>query len=343
MSYGISGYGIAIYGSTTFVAPDTEREIGDFNFRVEARLVGSTIRVYYDVPTPADSPTWVRHLKILRKWGEWPQAHNDSDAELLLDDTFGALVSGSYYFDDSNKTPGAIYYYALFAERNDGTWINDPVAGRDSAYPYDRWGAVDYGYKSLPRGYRTDDVTTQHLYQFLGAVLANVDALKTDCENLLSLFSIEEIHQDLIWLIDEWIGWPTWKYAGGLRQRTETLEAATLFRKKGTVEWYEQLIEDITLYDLQIQMGWKFTCWTNYRFDATTPDTTDVTIPPLIGTQTDKLYYTPDTLGWHSPVGMGFFLVSIPGSPASISSEIQDRMNFLIEWGRVSYATIEIF
>jgi len=342
MSFGLSGYGIAIYGSIIYPAPDVLMELGEFNFYVESKLVGSTVRVFYSVPSVADSPTWTRRIRILRKWGEWPQAYDDGDAELLLDDTFPALTVGDYFFDDSNKTPGAIYYYALFALRNDGQWINDTTLNRDSAYPYDRWGAVDYGYKSLPRGYRTDDTSTNHLYQFLGAVLANVDALKTDCENLLSLFSIESIHQDLLWLIDSWIGWPTWKAAGGLRQREETLAAADWFRTKGTKGAYEELIEGPSDWDLQIQEGWKFVCWTNGRFSTGTVDTTDVTIPPLIGTQTDKLRYTPDSLGWHSCVGLGFFLVSIPAVSQPLTTEQEDRLDFLIEWGKASFVTIEI-
>ncbi len=53
----------------------------------------------------------------------------------------------------------------------------------------------------------------------------------------------------------------------------------------------------------------------------------------------DVLKYTPDTEGWHSVTGLGFFLQEIPGVSEGISESMLDRTVFLIEWSKATYVT----
>jgi len=169
-----------------------------------------------------------------------------------------------------------------------------------------------------------------------------LDGIKTDAENLLTLFSANEVHDDLIYLIDKKLGWPTWHVAGGLQRREETLAAVDLYKILGTTGGYEQLLEAVSNWDVTVVEGWKYVFFSNNRFDSKTPDMTDPDTLRLRGYIDDILKYTPETDRWHSVNGLGFFLEEIPGVSAGISASMIDRINFLIEWGKASYVTTGI-
>jgi hypothetical protein len=339
MSYGwgLGWGGIELWGSVGIPAAQISRELGEFNFSCKALFQGNSIEFSFTVPEVADAPQWTRRLRVLRKQGEWPQSWDDSDAYESLDDVFP--LSGTYTITETGLEAGVIYYYVLFAEGTDGVWVSDPILNRCSKYPYNRWGFVDYTYNSLPRGYRSEDATLLHLYQFLSVFGAMLDSIKTDTENLLSLFSIDEIHDDLIYLIDKKLGWPTWHVAGGLQRRIETTQAVDLYKLLGRAAGYEQLLEGVSEWDATIVEGWKYVMFSNGLFGSTTPDMTDPDVIRLRGRIEDVLKYTPDTDGWHSVTGLGFFLQEIPGVSEEISEAMLDRTVFLIDWSKASYVT----
>lgn len=338
MSYGTGPYGITFWGGTPLLAPPVIREIGEFEFTVKAKIEGFAIRIEYSVPTPAEAPDWGRRLRILRKQGEWPQSWDDAGAQVLVDDVYPAL-SGDYWIEQTGLEAGTIYYYALFAQRIDGAWINDVKLNRGSAYPYDRWGAVDYMFGTLPRGFRSEDAAVGHLYQFLSILGALVDNIKTDAEHLLTLMEIDAIHDDLIQLLDKKLGWPTWHAAGGLQRRVETSQAVDLYKLLGREVSYEQMLEGISDWEATIVEGWRYVFFSNDRFGSKTPDMTDPDNIRLRGRIDDVLKYTNDGNGWHAVTGLGFFLEEILGISGPFTSETVDRVRELIEWGKASYVT----
>jgi len=338
MSYGSGAYGLIPFGSTPILGPSAVREIGDFQFNVKAKSEGYTIRIEWSVPLVSDAPTWTRRIKILRKKGEWPQSYDDSGASIVIDDVYPAIAE-DYFIDQTGLEAGVIYYYALFAERNDGNWISDKIANRDSAYPYDRWGFVEYMYDSLPRGYRSEDVDVQHLYQFLSVIGAIFDNSKTDIENLLTLFSIDEVHDDLIYLMDRKVGWPTWHDANGLKRREDAAEAVDFYKIKGRAAAYDQLLSGISSWDLTVVEGWKYVLFTNGLYNSTIVDTTNPDTIRLMGRIDDINKYINDSNGWHSVSGLGFFLEEIPGVSGPITSSMIERSFELIEWSKASYVT----
>ncbi len=336
MAYGTGIYGITFFGNATTPAIPVVREIGDFQFTVTPKTEGYSIRVDWHVPDPTDAPEWTRRLRILRKRGEWPQSWDDSGAVVLVDVLYPA-IEDDYYLEQTGMESGVIYYYALFQERVDGAWINDIDANRGSAYAFARWGFVDYMFNTLPRGYRSEDANTGHLYQFLSVIGALFDNMKTDVEHLLTLMEIDNIHDDLIFMIDKKLGWPTWNAAGGLQRRNETAAAVDLYKLLGRADAYEQMLEEISDWEATIVEGWKYVFFSNDRFESKTPDTTDPDTRRLIGRVDDILKYTPDTEGWHSVSGLGFFLEEIPGISDGISASMLDRTRELIEWAKASY------
>lgn len=344
MGWGSSAFGISPWGGNPVAAaaPVVLRELGDFGFQVLARTIGGILRVYFTVPAFSEAPNWDRHLIILRKQGEWPRSWNDADAWVSIDDWFPVGTEGDYYFEEANVDAGTIYYYALFTLRDDGVWINDTGTGRDSAYPYDRWGFTDYMFDTLPRGYRSEDAAVGHLYQFLSVLGALLDNAKTDVEQLLSLFCIDEIHVDLLPLLDAKIGWPTWAAAPGLQQRQETANAVAIYKLLGRADAYEALLEEASDWDTTVVEGWRYVMFSNGVFGSTTPDFSDPLEVKFMGRISDRLKYTNDCTGWHAVTGLGLFLSEIPGVSGALTGEILDRCGFLIEWAKASYVTTSL-
>lgn len=338
MTWGIGPYGISAWGYASIYGSVPVRALGDFHFEVISRMEGWSLRIRYSVPAPADAPEWNRHLRILRKRGEWPQSWDDPDATVVVDDYYPTLAQ-SYFLDDENLEAGTIYYYALYQERVDGVWISDRTTDRDSAYPHDRWGFVDYMFNTLPRGYRTQDANSGHLYQFLSIMGALFDCAKTDVEHIRTLMEIDNIHDDLLYLIDLRIGWPTWFSAGGRQRRQDTKRAVDLYKLLGRSVAYEQMLEAVSDWEATILEGWRYVMFSNGRFDSTTPDTTDPELIRLIGRQGDRLKYTNDTNGWHSVSGLAFYLEEIPGISGPFTTSMVQRYLELIEWGKASYVT----
>jgi len=340
MSYGLGIFGLTFFGNPPVPAMPVVRELGDFRFVVKAKSEGYAIRIDWHVPLPADSPDWSRRLRILRKQGEWPQRWDD-DALVIVDSVY-PILDGDYFIEQTGLEAGTTYYYALFQERLDGSWVNDRIANRGSAYPYDRWGAVDYMFDTLPRGYRSEDASVGHLYQFLGILGALVDNAKTDAEHLLTLMEIGSIHDDLIYLLDMKLGWPTWFAAGGLQRRRDTARAVDLYKILGREASYAQMLEAVSDWEATIAEGWKYVMFSNGRFESKTPDMSDPDNIRLRGRIDDILKYTPDTDGWHSVNGLGFFLEEIPGISAGLTSAMVDRFLELIEWGKASYVNYQL-
>jgi len=278
----------------------------------------------------------------LRKQGEWPVSWDDADAVVSVDDVFPGPAEADHEYTESNLVPGQIYYYAMFELRVDGVWINDRVLGRSSAYPYDRWGCADYMYNSLPRGWRSADARIGYdLKNFLTIFGALLDNMKTDTENLLTLFSIDEVHIDLLPLIDKKLGWPTWHAANGLQQREDTGRAVAFYKTLGRRVAYERMFEWPTSWDCEVVQGWKYVFFSNGVYGSTTPDLSTVAkqdeIKAKMGRQDDLLKYTNHNTFWHSVSGLGFFLTKIPGVSDDITMDMIHRCWELLNFGMATY------
>lgn len=339
--YGVGPFGaVEPWGSVGFPAVPPIRQVGDFNFMCRALSEGFKIRVDISVPDPIDSPEFSRFIRVLRKQGEWPQGAFDPDAHVSLSAFYP--TSATPFFIEDGLVENQTYYYALYALRTDGVWVHDRFTDRCSSYPYDRWGACDYMYNSLPRGYRSEDATVQHLYQFLCIFGALIDDTKTDVEHLLQLFEIDNIHDDLIFMLDAKIGWPTWHTTNGLQRRRETRRAVDLYKLRGRAAAYEQVLEEISDWDATIVEGWRYVMFSNGKYGSTTPDMTDPDTIALQGKITDILKYTNDGDGWHAVHGLGFFLEEVPGVSGPLTAEFLARVREMIEWTKASYVTTDL-
>jgi len=340
--FGLGAYGMGIpYGSVVAGGPQDYRSLGDFDFSAVSRSEGYKIRITFTIPAIADAPQWIRRLRILRKTGEWPQSWDDADAQEVIDDYF--FTEATHYIDQDELVPRQTYYYSLFALRDDGTWVNDKIYNRDSAYPYDRWGSGLNMFDSLPRGWRSADAdeSGNPLENFMAIFGALSDNIKTDCEALLDLFDIDELHDDLVYIQDKRIGWPTWYAAGGLKRKKETKEAVDLYKLLGREVAYEQMLEEVSGWDASIEEGWKYIMWST-DLECTTPDTT---LPGIItdqGTQDDLLKYTNDNNSWHSANGLGLFMSEILTVSDDLSQEMVDRFEELLDWGKAGFVTADL-
>ena len=312
------------------------RSLANFNFSAKADSVGFSITVSFDTPESFEAPEWDRRLIVLRKQGEWPKSWDDADTVTIVNALFP--TGGSHEYVDSDLVAGQTYYYGLFELRTDGYWVHDEKEGRRSAYPYDRWGCDEYMFKSMPRGIQSSDVDDDgDLEEFLFIFGALFDNIKTDTENLLTLFSVDEVHIELLPLIDAKIGYPTWWSANGIKQRQETSRAISLYKILGGDTAYQQLLEQISQWEAVVVEGWRYVLFTNGLYGSTLPDTTDPDLISRVGRIDDKLKYVNDNDGWHSVSGLGFFMYEIPGVSDAISQAMINRMWEMILWAKASY------
>lgn len=340
--YGFGGLGfVEPWGSVNWPGPPEDRELGPFAFHVQAMPCAFELRTRLQAPTALQAPDWNRHLKVLRKKGEWPQAHDDPGAEVRLDAIFPTPTPIS--FIDSGLEEGETYYYALFTERFDSVWVHDRFTMRDSAFPYGMWGSTEYMWQSLPRGWRSQDAGIGDAEGFVGIFGCLVDGAKTEIEHIRTLVEIEAIHDDLIWMLDAKIAWPTWHATGGLQRRRETSTAVDVMKLLGRSVAYEQLLSEASTWDVDVYQGWKHVMFSNGLYGSTTPDFTDPDLLDGQGTPSTKLKYTNSSTEWLSVSGLGFFLTEIPGVSGPFTSSILERCLFLIEWAKATYVNTQLF
>ena len=341
------GVGVNPFGVSSSVGsasgPSDGRSLGPFAFTVEALSEGGDIRISLTIPAITASPDWNRDLKILRKLGAYPDGNSDTDAEIFLSKSYAAIGSVTETHDDTGLLPGQIYYYSLYAQRNDGSWIHDRLQDRGTAYPYDRWGSAEYMFGSQPFGWQKADADGDgHLEDFLNMFGALADNIKTDAENLLTLFEIDSIHADLLEYLDDKIAWPTWYAVESLQRRKETAEAVDLYKLIGREAAYIQLLEEVSDWDAEIVEGWRYVMFTNYKFQSITPDSTDPATLPNIGLISDIVKYTNDNSSWHSLTGLVFMLSQIPGVSGPFTSTMVSRYEELIEFAKATYVNHQL-
>lgn len=329
--FGVSGNA----GSAT--GPSQDRSLADFNFQVAAVGSGGSIRVTLDIPEVTEAPEWNRNLRILRKLGGYPTGYADTDADEFLVKSYAAISGVTETHDDADLLPGQIYYYSLFAERNDAAWIHDKYVNRGSAYPYGDHGLSEYLFQSMPMGWQRADVGVGDLEAFLTIIGTQANSLKTDCENLKTLFEINGVHADLLEYLDDKIAWPTWAAAEALQQRKETALAVDIYKKAGRAEAYENVLEGVSDWSAEIVEGWKYVMFSNGLYDSNTPDTTDSDVLPNVGLITDRLKYTNSSEDWHSVSGLAFIMTEIAGVSGPFTEEMISRYHEVIELVKATY------
>jgi hypothetical protein len=335
LGWGVQYWGIDYWGS---VGPSEIATLfGEFNFTVVPKPEGYAIKITLTTPESADSPAWNRRFRILRKQNEWPQNPFDTDVEVITDEVEPGQVDKEYF--DTGLISNEIYYYALFLQDTQDQWLSTRVH-KGSAYPFDRWGMGDYIYESLPRGWRTAD-TSLDLKNFCQIIGATADDLKTDAEHLQSMFTIEEVHEELLPVADSKVGWPTWVVAGGIQKRQDSISAVDTYKVIGTEIGYKQLVETSTDWQLTVAQGWRYLLWTN-SVECTTPDLTDPLIRKDIGGFEDTLKYLNDPAKWQSLTGLGFYLTEIPGITGPLTQTMWNRVLELLEWGKACYVVYQV-
>lgn len=320
---------------------------GDFNFSVVAHPVGGKIVVSYSVPAAADAPLWSRELKVLRKRYEWPGSYDDSQCVTIINTTYGSGAQTVTIEDTTDIVPDTTYYYALYELRVDGYWLLDPTVSRKSAYAYSSWGFSDYLFSSLPAGWQRADSTssggTGDLKRFMDIFGGAFDSIKSDIEQLGTLYEIETLHADLIRFLDQKIGWPTWHAIGAIKKRLETEDAVDIFKVIGTRTAITATMEDIYGWTTEIVEGWKYVMFSNGLFGCTTPDLADPKYKSNIGLITDYLKYVndgSDETSWHCVNGLAVYLTDTPGSEG-ISSDSLSRYAELLNFVKAAYANVK--
>ena len=324
-----------------------ERTFIPHNFTVVAKSEGGAIKLTWSVPEPLDYPDWGYRIRILRKTHEWPQRVDDPDAQLVTDQQY-LPGSGSQDLEltQTGLVPGKIYYYALYELGADQEWVMDDHHNRRSAYPYSRWGCGEYLFSSLPRGWKTDDAGVDDLYDLLTIFGALCDDIKTDCEHLLSLFNIDEVHEELLWMLEFKVYWPGWKTVGGIARKKELKNAVDLAKVRGREDAFVSLLEQTCAWVAEIVEGWKYVMFSNGLYGSKTPDLSTPAsrdeIQDNMGLQTDVLHYTNANYGRNSVGGLGIYLQEILSVSMEYSPDLLSRWKQLISWSKGCWVTYDL-
>ncbi len=339
--FALSPFGFGVFGGILSSPAPATRQTGEFEFSVRASPnCDGTIFVNYTVPLLVDSMLWARSIKILRKKKEWPLSHDDTAAEVVVDANFANIFQQNVVLDE-NLEREVTYYYALFALRNDGVWFHDRFTDRKSAYAYQDFGGPETLFDRMPRGWQSLDVTG-HLEQFLTIFGKMVDTQRSDVNMLLQLFEIESIPCDLIPLLDATIAWPTWFETNGIQQRKETSEAVDVFKLVGRSAAYEQILSEISNWEVQVVEGWRYVMFSNGLYGSTTPDFAGPDPIPTIGGIDDILKYTSSDQQWQSIPGLGFFLTEVSGVSGPFTGSMLARTLDMIEEFKASFVVTSL-
>jgi hypothetical protein len=323
-----------------------DRKLIPHNFMVVAKSEGSVIKVSWSIPEPLDYPDWGLRIRIMRKTYEWPNAFNDPDAQLVTDEEY---LPGSGAVDreieQTGLVPGQIYYYSLYELGADQEWIMDAKYNRKAAYPYDRWGCAGYAFQSQPRGWQYDDSDTQDLQNFLAIFGALGDDIKTDCEHLLSLFYVDDIHVELLSLLEEKYSWPGWDFVGGIARRKELKNVVYFEKIRGRENAYAELLEQTCDWSAQVVEGWKYVMFSNGLYDSTTPDLSSpgaiADIADNLGLEGDVLKYTNAEYGRNSVGGLGIYLTET-GATLEFSEYLLRRWCQVLRWAIGCWVTYSL-
>jgi phage tail-like protein len=257
--------------------PDGTELIADDN---NAHTVsGDHLRVYYAIPLLPDPTGYVLtgKLKILRKLKEFPRAHDDSEAEIVLTEdntsTISTLTRGEYrlkldQLDDIDSTKADVWYYTIFYEAEDSptttTWIYSPLNGHDRGFALKNLSTSTFGdqlFRYFPSGLRVVDKkegndTLYKLSQIFGRVIDEVSERLDQFSQ--KRFLPMEVDAAFIPYIDQLLGWPTNFELGELRRRRETLNAISLWKSKGTNNAFELALQELTGWNVELYKGYDY-------------------------------------------------------------------------------------
>jgi phage tail-like protein len=145
-------------------------------------------------------------------------------------------------------------------------------------------------------------VSASPLERFLQIFGTVADSVKTDIERLLDNYKVDTVEAELLPYIDWLIGWPTNFELPEGKRRKETLNAVSLYKRKGRADAITAFVESVAEWDVTAHEGWRYVMFSNDT-RCTTPDVGSVDVG-LIGTIGDELKYTPTQENWHCLNGL---------------------------------------
>lgn len=177
------------------------------------------------------------------------------------------------------------------------------------------------------------------LERFLSIFGTVFDSTKTEVERLLDNYDVANVQLELLPYIDALIGWETNFELSGSRRRGETLNAVSLYKRKGRPDAIEAFVENIADWDTTLHEGWRYVFFSNDT-RCTTPIPSAVNVG-LVGTPGDELKYTPTQEDFHSTNGLLVELAPVTAVTeeiAGITLQKIDRLlpRFVPSWANLN-------
>lgn len=252
--FGIDFYGLSKYGTDQVVDYQVDPFIAvPWNY--------DSIKISWKTPTG----TWDKFRLVKNRRG-YPVTEHDGDILIDADATFGTTEAL-----DTQPVPGRFMYYAIYLRTQTQDLEADPPVLEDvwtrasvtSTLANDDWGSSDWLWERLPEYYKyisngeltTDQVGNSYLWQFIQVFGWGLDILKTQSDIAKHMNDPLRIHLSDVEELGTGLGIPFDPEIKGMTMRQRVQQGAHVDRQKGTLAGWRNLINIMTGWDVDVQVG----------------------------------------------------------------------------------------
>lgn len=252
--FGIDFYGLSKYGTDQVVDYQVDPFIAvPWNY--------DSIKISWKTPTG----TWDKFRLVKNRRG-YPVTEHDGDILIDADATFGTTEAL-----DTQPVPGRFMYYAIYLRtQTQDLGATPPVledvwtrASVTSTLANDDWGSSDWLWERLPEYYKyisngeltTDQVGNSYLWQFIQVFGWGLDILKTQSDIAKHMNDPLRIHLSDVEELGTGLGIPFDPEIKGMTMRQRVQQGAHVDRQKGTLVGWRNLINIMTGWDVDVQIG----------------------------------------------------------------------------------------
>lgn len=256
--WGVDFYGQAKYGSSS----SAEFDVQPFIAEAEGY---NALRLTWTYPTGE----W-RKVALVKSRSGYPVAVNDGDRILEFTETNPAT-----YYRDADLDGSTFYYYVLFIQKTDGTWVGasatSGLALADTGLSTLVWNRIPKYFRYIRREgaavtddyyFSTDvedlsryDMENQHLRRFVDVIGWGLEYLKAYQGSLMYSQDPQRTHVENLERLAEQFGIPFERTVNYGTVRSRIGNGALLSRRRGTLEGLRDVVSLSTGWDIDLQPG----------------------------------------------------------------------------------------
>jgi len=230
---------------------------------------------------------WSGQLMLVKRQHGFAKTPLDTEAVMLfncnLDPNSSDLyfIDNGYSYDGSSATlampevpgtawpyvgkglqPNIYYYYSLFSVDTEGNLIFIPAEMAGASYAFDNWGHGDWLWNSLPYHYQIYD--NGDLKAIVDVIGLYFDGIKTYVDSMDKLQDFEQMHFDLLGLIEQELNWPSDEVLDPITRRETLQKIAGWLTQKGRLDAILDVVCYNSVQKITALNRWKHGAITNF-------------------------------------------------------------------------------